>query len=76
MNLADRYLQGEISRINQIIQHQERTIHKVERGWTALINDSGVTHTDTSGLRQYIRQKQEQVAKLQKWRQVVQRYTA
>jgi len=75
MNLANRYLQGEISRINKIIQHQENTVNKVDRGWCCLINDSGVSHTDTSGLRRYIKTKKEQVAKLQKWKQVVQKYT-
>jgi hypothetical protein len=76
MNLADRYLQGEISRINKIIQHQENTANKVDRGVCCLINDSGVTHTNTSGLRSYIKTKKEQVAKLQQWKQVVQKYAA
>lgn len=75
MNLADRYLQGEISRINKIIQSQTNTVNSVERGWSTLISASGVTDTDTSSLRRYIKLKQEQVAKLQKWKQVVERYT-
>lgn len=76
MGLANRYLQGEIGRINKIIQHQQNAVNKVERGWSVLVRDTGVTHTDTSQLRRYIKLKQEQVAKLQKWQQVVQRYAA
>ncbi len=76
MNLAYRYLTGEIERINKIIQHQTNTIYEVDRGYSTLVNDSGYTHTDTSNLRRYVNLKREQVAKLQKWKEVVSRYIA
>ena len=76
MTLAYRYLGGEIERINKIIHSKIKTINEVERGRCCLISSKGVTHTDTTALRNYVKTKQEQVARLQKWKQVVQKYAA
>lgn len=76
MKLACQYLNGEITRINKIINHQANTVNQVERGRWGLIDSSGRSHTDTTSLRNYIKIKKEQVAKLQQWKQVVQKYAA
>ena len=67
MNLAERYLEQEISRAKKVTAHWQRTIHQVESGRRTLICATGIVHSDTRNSRDYVSHKQRQTAKLEKW---------
>jgi len=74
MNMADRYLQSEISRIQKIIEDWKKTVRDVEAGRKILISSNGVNHTNTTGAKEYIQIKQRQLSNLQKWQNHVRHY--
>lgn len=74
MKLANDYLSNEIRRINKIINYQNDLVSQVKRGYTNLISSKGYTHSDTKNLENYVILKQNQVAKLKKWKEHVSRY--
>ena len=74
MKLANDYLSNEIRRINKIIDSNSNLVSRVKRGYTNLISSKGYTHSDTKNLENYVILKQNQVAKLKKWKEHVSRY--
>lgn len=74
MNMAHDYIIREIERINKIINSKNKLIRDVNAGYSCLITSTGVTHTNTSDLENYIRLKREQVKKLENWKRSVERY--
>ena len=67
MNLAERYLEQEISRAKKVTAKWQRTIHEVESGRRTLLSANGTVHRDTRRSRDYVSNKQRQTAKLVKW---------
>lgn len=76
MNLADTYLQKEIARNQHIVSSWNRAIDDVERGRRTLIDASGYEHTDTTSARQYVKQKMEQIRRLEQWQNYVHSHRA
>lgn len=65
-SMARNYLQSEIARNQRIVDYWIKSINKVERGRAGLISSSGVHHTNTSSLRQYVTQKKFKIAEAQR----------
>lgn len=74
MNLAYNYLQNEINRTKKIIEKWRETISKVEGGRSVLITSEGNTHTNTNNARNYVKKKNDQLLKLEKWSNHIRNY--
>ena len=74
MNLAYKYLNGEINRIENIIKSKKKTIKNVECGKEIAITPTGKMTTNTSELRSYVKQKEITRDKLMKCKIHVEKY--
>lgn len=74
MNLAYKYLDGEITRTNKIIESKKKTIKNIECGKEIAITSTGKMTTNTSGLRSYVKQKEVTKNKLIKCKNHVEKY--
>ena len=74
MNLAYDSIGREITRIQRIIDKWQRVIYNVDYRGGSLLNSRGETHTNTSRLKRYVAQKQQQLSKLRSWQSHVARY--
>lgn len=76
MNLAYDYVSREITRIERIVAHWQNTIREVDAGRSFLINSRGVSHTNTTNLKNYVAKKRQQLSKLNGWKSHLSRYRA
>lgn len=74
MNLAYDYVSREINRIERIVAHWQNTIREVDAGRSSLISSRGVSHTNTTGLKNYVAKKRQQLAKLKGWKDHLSHY--
>ena len=74
MNLAYDYWEKEIERLDKIIDSSKKMVADVEGGRSNLISSAGITHTNTSNVKNYIKLKQNQKSKLIHWQQYVVKY--
>ena len=74
MNLAYDYVSREITRIERIVDMFEGYIREIEAGELSLINSHGVSHTNTTNLKNYVAKKRQQLSKLNGWKSHLSRY--
>ena len=74
MKLANDYLSGEIKRSENIINKWNNKIRAVESGREILIDSNGNMTTNTKDARAYVKQKQESLNRLKKWKKHVSKY--
>ena len=74
MNLAYDYVSREITRIERIVSHWQNTIREVDAGRRGLINSHGVSHTNTTNLKNYVAKKRQQLSKLNGWKSHLSHY--
>ena len=68
MNLAYDYVSREITRLERIVSSKQTLVRDVDCGRTGLINSHGVSHTNTTNLKNYIAKKRQQLSKLKGWK--------
>ena len=74
MNLAYDYVSREITRIERIVARWQTTIREVDAGRRELINSHGVSHTNTTNLKNYVAKKRQQLSKLNGWKSHLSHY--
>lgn len=74
MNLAYKYLNGEITRTDKIIESKKKSIKNIECGKEIAITSTGKMTTNTKELRTYVKQKEETRNKLMKCKNHVEKY--
>ena len=74
MNLAYDYVSREITRIERIVAHWQNTIREVDAGRSSLISSRGVSHTNTTNLKNYVAKKRQQLSKLNGWKSHLSHY--